>query len=38
MAYLQVDDTENAKKMLQTVLDKGEFNVEEARKLLKSLK
>ncbi|MGB5357532.1 MAG: hypothetical protein WBN11_12645 [Eudoraea sp.] len=38
MAYLQVDDTENAKKMLQTVLDKGEFNVEEAKKLLQSLK
>lgn len=38
MAYLQVGDSENAQKMLQTVVDDGVFKVEEANKLLKSLK
>lgn len=37
MAYLQVDDTNNAKKMLQSVVDDGVFKVQEAKKLLKSL-
>lgn len=37
MAYLQIDDTENAKKMLQTVVDEGVFKEEEAKKLLRSL-
>ncbi len=38
MAYLQVDDPENAAKILQTVVEDGGFKVEEAKILLKSLK
>lgn len=38
MAYLQIDDTENAKIMLQKVVDGNELNAKTAKKLLKSLK
>lgn len=37
MAYLQVDDSENAQNMLQSVVDDGGFKAQEAKKLLKSL-
>lgn len=38
MAYLQVGDSENAEKILQTVVSDGKFKVEEAKELLTSLK
>lgn len=38
MAYLQLDDKENAIKMLQEVIKNGKYKVEEAQKLLDALK
>ena len=38
MAYLQIGDTDNAKKMLEMVVVDNEYQAESARKLLKSLK
>lgn len=37
MAYLQLDDTENAKKMLNLVITEGVYKVEEAKQLLNAL-
>lgn len=37
MAYLQLDDKKNAKKMLQEVVKNGAYKVEEAQKLLDAL-
>ncbi len=37
MAYLQLDDKENAKKMLQEVVKNGAYKVDEAQKLLDAL-
>ena len=37
MAYLQLDDKENAKKMLNLNIEKNKYKVKEAKKLLKKL-
>jgi predicted Zn-dependent protease len=37
MAYLQIDDEINARKMLETVLRNGKFKVEEAKEILDAL-
>jgi len=37
MAYLQLDDKENAKKMLKLVVKEGAYKVEEAQQLLEEL-
>lgn len=38
MAYLQIDDVDNTKKMLQTIVEENLYDSEAAEKLLKALK